>query len=104
MLKWLRFKGAMKKLLLQLDTDPIPSAFDSVVAYDGGADHVLPFANITPANVESVVHGAIFTRGDKSKQNTAIFVGGSNLALGEALFDAVQKIFFNHFRVSVMLD
>jgi hypothetical protein len=26
----------MKKLLFQLDTDPIPSVFDTVVAYDGG--------------------------------------------------------------------
>jgi hypothetical protein len=28
----------MKKLLFQLDTDPIPSVFDPVMAYDGGAD------------------------------------------------------------------
>ena len=27
----------MKKLLFQLDTDPRPSTFDAVVAYDGGA-------------------------------------------------------------------
>ena len=31
----------MKKLLFQFDTDPHPSVFDSVVAYDGGADHVI---------------------------------------------------------------
>ena len=30
----------MKKLLYQFDTDAIPSVFDSVVAYDGGADNV----------------------------------------------------------------
>ena len=30
----------MKNLLFQLDTDAIPSVFDTVVAYDGGADHV----------------------------------------------------------------
>lgn len=28
----------MKKLLFQLDTDPIPSVFDTVVAYNGGMD------------------------------------------------------------------
>jgi methylenetetrahydrofolate/methylenetetrahydromethanopterin dehydrogenase (NADP+) len=94
----------MKKLLFQLDTDPIPSSFDSVVAYDGGSEHVLSFTSITPANVEAIVQGAIFTRGEKNKQNTAIFVGGGNLTQGEALFDAIQKIFFANFRVSVMLD
>ncbi|MGH8515482.1 MAG: methylenetetrahydrofolate dehydrogenase, partial [Gammaproteobacteria bacterium] len=30
----------MKKLLFQFDTDPLASTFDTVVAYDGGADHV----------------------------------------------------------------
>lgn len=94
----------MKKLLFQFDTDAIPSSFDGVVAYDGGADHLLSFPNMNPNNVEGIVHGAIFTRGGKDKQNTAIFVGGSNLAQGEALFDAVQQIFFSGFRVSVMLD
>ncbi|MBN1220201.1 MAG: methylenetetrahydrofolate dehydrogenase [Anaerolineae bacterium] len=94
----------MKKLLLQLDTDPMPSSFDAVVAYDGGADQLVSYANTTPANVESIVHGAIFTRGEKQKKNTAIFIGGSNLTQGESLFDAVQKIFFANFRVSVMLD
>lgn len=94
----------MKKLLFQLDTDPIPSSFDGVVAYDGGADHVMPFPNVKPDNIDGTVHGAIFTRGLKDKHNTAIFVGGSNLAEGEAVFDAVQKLFFDNFRVSVMLD
>jgi hypothetical protein len=28
----------MKKLLFQLDTDPISSVFDTVVVYGGGAD------------------------------------------------------------------
>jgi hypothetical protein len=97
-------KPSMKKLLFQLDTDPVPSSFDGVVAYDGGVDHLLSFPSMNPANVEGLVHGAIFTRGGKDKQYTAIFVGGSNLAQGEALFDAVQKIFFAGFRVSLMLD
>lgn len=94
----------MKKLLFQFDTDPIPSSFDGVVAYDSGIDHLMPFPGLNPGNAEGIVHGAIFTRGGKSKQYTAIFVGGSNLAQGEALFDAVQKMFFSNFRVSVMLD
>ncbi|QAZ39007.1 methylenetetrahydrofolate dehydrogenase [Methylibium sp. Pch-M] len=94
----------MKKLLYQFDTDPHPAVFDNVVAYDGGADHVTAYGGITPANVGGLVDGAIFTRAPKDKKNTAIFVGGSNMAEGEALFKAVRKKFFANFRVSVMLD
>lgn len=94
----------MKKLLLQLDPDPIPATFDTVVAYDGGADHVVTYANIDPDNVHWITDGAIFTRAPKEKRYTAIFVGGSSMAKGEALFKAVQKKFFADFRVSVMLD
>jgi methylenetetrahydrofolate/methylenetetrahydromethanopterin dehydrogenase (NADP+) len=94
----------MKKLLFQFDTDPYPSVFDTVVAYDGGADRVTGYANVTPDTVGPLVDGTIFTRGGKDKQNTAIFVGGGNMEKGEAVFGAVKKRFFNPFRVSVMLD
>jgi hypothetical protein len=94
----------MKKLLFLLDTDPYPSVFDTVVAYDGGADRVAGYANVTPDNVGPLVDGTIFTRGGKDKQSTAIFVGGGDMGKGEALFDAVKKKFFGPFRVSAMLD
>lgn len=94
----------MKKLLFQLDTDAHPSVFDTVVAYDGGADHVIGHGNVTPENVTPLVEGTIFTRAPKEKKYTAIFVGGSDMVAGEKLFKAVQKNFFYDFRVSVMLD
>lgn len=94
----------MKKLLFQLDTDAHPAVFDTVVAYDGGADHVIGHGNVTPDNVTPLVEGCIFTRAPKEKKYTAIFVGGSDMSAGEKLFKAVQKNFFADFRVSVMLD
>jgi len=94
----------MKKLLFQLDTSIHPAVFDTVVAYDGGADHVIGHGNCTPGNVTPLVEGAIFTRAPKEKKYTALFVGGSDMAAGEKLFKAVQKVFFADFRVSVMLD
>lgn len=94
----------MKKLLFQIDTDPIPAVFDTVVAYDGGADHVTAYGGINPSNVGPLVDGAIFTRAPKEKKFTALFVGGSNMAAGEELFSAVKKKFFANFRVSIMLD
>lgn len=94
----------MKKLLLQFDTDARPSVFDTVVAYDGGADHVIGYAGCEPGSIGSLVEGAIFTRSASNKQYTAIFIGGGDLATGDALLDAIKKMFFQNFRVSVMLD
>jgi len=91
-----------KKLLFHLDTDPMPSVFDTVVAYDGGADHVHGYGGVTPENVTPLVAGTIFTRGDK--KNSAIFVSGSNMQAGEELFEAVKRQFFGDFRVSIMID
>ncbi len=94
----------MKKLLYQFDTDAHPAVFDNVVAYDGGADHITAYGAVTAGNVGGLVEGAIFTRSPKDKKNTAIFIGGSNMAEGQALLAAVQKKFFAKFRVSVMFD
>lgn len=94
----------MKKLLFQFDTDLHPSTFDTVVAYDGGADHVIGHGSLTPQNIAPLVEGTIFTRAPKDKKNTAIFVGGSDMQAGQELFEAVQSHFFTGFQVSVMLD
>lgn len=94
----------MKKLLFQFDTDPIANTFDTIVAYDGGADHVTVHGGLTPKNVGKMVDGAIFTRAPKSKRNTALFVTGSDMAEGEALLNAIKNHFFDDFRVSIMLD
>ena len=94
----------MRKLLLQLDTSPNPSVFDRVVAYDGGADEVMSCTSVTEENVRDLVHGAIFTRGPRDLHNTAIFIGGTDMAAGERLLKAVKDTFFGPMRVSVMLD
>jgi methylenetetrahydrofolate/methylenetetrahydromethanopterin dehydrogenase (NADP+) len=98
------FGDIVKKLLYQFDTDALPSVFDNVVGYDGGADHITAYGGITPQNVGGLVEGAIFTRSPKDKKNTAIFVGGGNLPAGEAVLAAIQAKFFAKFRVSVMFD
>ena len=94
----------MRKLLLQLDTSPNPSVFDRVVAYDGGADEIMSCSGVTEDTVRDLVHGAIFTRGPKDLHNTAIFIGGTDMAAGERLLKVVRETFFGPMRVSVMLD
>lgn len=94
----------MKKLLLQLDPDHQPSAFDRIVAYDAGADEVLSYGGVTPTEVVPLVHGAIFTRGPADLRHTAVWIGGTDVGSAEALFAAVQDAFFGPFRVSAMMD
>src|SRR6476660_4406804 len=94
----------MKKILVQLDTDQHPSAFDAIAAYDAGTDVVLGFGGITPDNLAGVVQGAIFPRGPDGLVNTTFWVGGSKVRDGEAVFAAAQKLFFKPFNASIMLD
>ena len=94
----------MKKLLFYLDTDVWPSAFDQVVAYDGGADAVLAYGGVTADNCYPLVEGAIYTRAPRNKKHTVILIGGSDLDQAQALADAVRSHFFEGFRVSLMLD
>jgi hypothetical protein len=79
------FEFAMKRILIQLDTDPQPSVFDRVVAVDAGVEELFSYGGVTVENVEPLVHGAMFTRGPADLKNTAIFVGGSDVAAGERL-------------------
>lgn len=93
-------------ILLQLDTDPLPSVFDRVVAVDSGVQQLFSYGGVTPNNVMPLVHGCIFTRGPKDLAKTAIFIGGSDVAAGEALLREVRKHLIPSYglTVSVMLD
>lgn len=93
-------------ILVQVDTDALPSVFDRVVAVDAGVQHLFSYGGVTPDNVMPLVHGCIFTRGPKDLSKTALFIGGSDVAAGEALLDAVQKHLIPAYglTVSVMLD
>jgi hypothetical protein len=94
------------KILVQLDTDQQPSVFDRVVAVDAGADQVFAYGGVRPEAVRDLVHGCIFTRGPKDLHRTAIFIGGSDVAAGEAVLAAVRAALIPQYglQVSVLLD
>ncbi len=94
----------MRRILVHFDTDLAPSVFDRVVAIDADIDELFSYGGISPENVEPLVHGAIFTRGPADLKNTAIFIGGSHVEVGERLAQRVKKTFFGPMRVSVMID
>lgn len=92
------------KILVQLDSDPQASVFDGVVAVDAGVNHLFRHSHVTPSEVRNLVYGAMFTRHVDDLRQTAIFVGGSSVAVGEHLLEQVTESFFGPMRVSVMLD
>src|SRR5438093_212164 len=87
-----------------VDSSRLPSVFDRVVAYDGGADEVMSYGSVAEADVRDLIHGCIFTRGPKDLKNTAVFLGGADIAVGEQLLAAATKAMFKPFTVSAMLD
>ena len=94
----------MKRILLQLDTEEHPSPFDAIVAHDADVDVLLSHGNVKPEDARALAQDAFFTRGPDDLKNTAIWVGGKQVAAGEEVFAEVQKAFFGPFKVSVMLD
>ena len=95
-----------RKILIQLDGDVHPSVFDRVVAVDAGSDEVFSYGGVRPDQVQGLVHGAIFTRGPKDLKSTAIFIGGSDVSLGEKLMVAAVQAMLPQFglRVSILMD
>jgi methylenetetrahydrofolate/methylenetetrahydromethanopterin dehydrogenase (NADP+) len=94
----------MRKLLLQLDSSRLPSVFDQVVAYDAGADQIMSYGGVTEPDVRDLILGCLFTRGPKDLHNTAVWIGGSNMAAGEQLLALAVDSMFAPFKVSIMLD
>jgi len=95
-----------KTILIQIDTDQQPSAFDRIVAVDAGVEQVFAYGSVRLEQVQALVHGAIFTRGAGDLARTAIFVGGADIASGEIFLNEVRKHMLpqHGLTVSVMLD
>src|SRR4051812_40469081 len=77
-----------RTILIQFDSDAHPSVFDRVVAVDSGVDELFSYGGVGIEQVQGLVHGAIFTRGPKDLKRTAIFIGGSDVAVGEKMLAA----------------
>jgi len=94
----------MKKILIQLDNDKFASTFDSIVAYDAGADVVQSYGGIRPQDVRGLILSAFFTRGIPDLKCLAAWIGGSDAEIGEQLLAEARRTFFGPFKFSLMLD
>lgn len=92
------------KILMQLDSDRHPSPFDAVVAVDSGVDHLIQYGHVEAGAVRDLIHGLMFTRGPDDLHCSAVFVGGSDVKIGEQIGEQLQDAFFGDFSVSVLLD
>jgi hypothetical protein len=97
----------MKKILAYISPEKHASLFDVIVAYDSGADVVVPYTGINPGDVRDTIHSSVFTRHPDDLGNTAVFIGGHDVDMGEELLDGILKTFRELpaiFRVSVAVD
>jgi methylenetetrahydrofolate/methylenetetrahydromethanopterin dehydrogenase (NADP+) len=95
-----------RKILIQLDGDDQPSVFDRVVAIDAGVDELFSYGQVKRDQVKDLIHGCIFTRGAKDLSQTAVFVGGGDVGLAEALLNEAKSHLLPQYglSVSLMLD
>ena len=94
----------MKKILIQIDSDKVLSSFDSITALDAGVDHLLTYSGIIPGEVTDIVYGAIYSKEEEELKNSAIYIGGSNVTIGEMMLKEALDCFFENIRVSIMMD
>ncbi|MFH0859626.1 MAG: methylene-tetrahydromethanopterin dehydrogenase N-terminal domain-containing protein [Candidatus Altiarchaeota archaeon] len=97
----------MKKILAYVTPDTVPSMFDIVVAHDSGADIVMPYGSVDENHVEDIIHGCVFTRRKEDLKNTAVFIGGKNSRLSEALLRKSLEVIGQlpaQFRISIGVD
>lgn len=80
------------------------SPFDVNMALDAGYDHVIPYTDVTLADVGNLVQDAIFSRPPDAGVATGIFLAGKDAALALDMLDAAKRAMVPPFEVSVFAD
>lgn len=94
----------MKHILIYFDTNPRPSPFDILFAYDVGFDDVQTLAGVTADEITALVQDCMFPRGPKGALYTTLYFGGNDLDLVEKLAKKAKKAMFPPFNPSIALD
>ncbi|WP_428354830.1 NAD(P)-dependent methylenetetrahydromethanopterin dehydrogenase [Methyloprofundus sp.] len=80
------------------------SPFDVNMAIDAGWLAAIPYINVEPGEVCSLVQDTIFSRSPKGLKNTGIFIGGRDTQQAMEMLKSAQKSMFTPFEVSVFAD
>jgi hypothetical protein len=65
---------------------------------------VQSYGGVTPPDVRGLVLSAFFTRGIPDLKDLAVWIGGSDVEIGELLLAEARRTFFGPFKISLMLD
>jgi methylene-tetrahydromethanopterin dehydrogenase len=95
---------ARKNILHMLTPLKQMSPFDVNMALDAGFDAVLPYTDVTLAEVTGLVQDAIFSRPPDAGANTGVFIAGKDVSLSLDMLDAARKAMVPPFQISVFAD
>jgi methylene-tetrahydromethanopterin dehydrogenase len=95
---------ARKHILHMLTPLKHMSPFDVNMALDAGFDAVIPYVDVSLADVTNLVQDAIFSRPPDAGVDTGIFIAGKDVSLALDMFDAAKKAMVPPFQVSVFAD
>ena len=96
--------NAMKKILLCLDSDRKPSVFDSRGRDRRGRRSSAAARRDHPRRGSRTGPWRDVHAGAEELKNTAVFISGSDVVVGEQILQAVRDSFFGPVRISAMLD
>jgi methylene-tetrahydromethanopterin dehydrogenase len=91
-------------ILHMLTTAKNLSPFDVNMALDAGWVSALPYLNVEPSEVLSLVQDAIFSRSPRNLKRTGLFIGGRDVKQAMDMFKAAKSAMFPPFQVSVFTD
>jgi methylene-tetrahydromethanopterin dehydrogenase len=80
------------------------SPFDVNMALDAGYDAVVPYTEVTLAEVTGLVQDAMFSRPPKTGIRTAVFFGGKQAIPALDMLDAAKKALVPPFGISFFAD
>ena len=80
------------------------SPFDVNMAMDAGWVSAIPYINVEPSEVQSLVQDAIFSRSAKNLKRTGIFIGGRDTKQAMDMLKIAKRSMVPPFEVSVFAD
>ena len=80
------------------------SPFDVNMAYDAGYEHIMPYSNVTLAELAGLAQDAIFSRSPSGVKKEAIFIGGRDIDLAIQMLEVAKKSMFAPFECSIFAD
>ncbi|CAG7856064.1 methylene-tetrahydromethanopterin dehydrogenase [biofilm metagenome] len=91
-------------ILHMLTTAANLSPFDVNMAMDAGWGSAVPYINVKPEDVQSLVQDSIFSRSKKNLQRTAIFIGGRDTKLAMDMLKLAKQAMVPPYEISVFAD